>query len=46
MIDIRTEGLVIRNYKESDLVDIMKYFSNEEVSKYEVFIQCQGNILG
>lgn len=30
MLDIRTERLVIRNYKESDLVDIMKYFSNEE----------------
>ena len=37
MIDIRTERLIIRNYKESDLVDIMNYFSNEEVSKYEDF---------
>ena len=37
MVDIRTERLIIRNYKESDLVDIMNYFSNEEVSKYEDF---------
>ena len=37
MVDIQTERLIIRNYKESDLVDIMNYFSNEEVSKYEDF---------
>lgn len=37
MIDIQTERLMIRNYKESDLADIIKYFSNEEVSKYEDF---------
>ncbi len=37
MVDIRTARLIIRNYKESDLADIMKYFSNEEVSRYEDF---------
>ena len=37
MISLETEHLIVRNYRESDLIDVMKYFSNEEVSKYEDF---------
>ena len=37
MIFLETERLVLRNYKETDFSDILKYFSSEEVSKYEDF---------
>ena len=37
MVFLKTERLFLRNYKEEDLTDIMTYFSNEEVSRYEDF---------
>lgn len=37
MLTLETERLILRNYRENDFSDIMKYFSNEEVSKYEDF---------
>lgn len=43
MIALETERLILRNYHPSDFKDIFAYFSNEEVSRYEDFIQCQKN---
>ncbi len=37
MMKIETDRLLLRNYKESDFEDIFKYFSDEEVSKFEDF---------
>ncbi len=37
MILIETDRLLLRNYQVSDLDDILQYFSDEEVSKYEDF---------
>ena len=37
MVLLETERLLLRNYKEEDFSDIMEYFSNEEVSRYEDF---------
>ena len=37
MVLIETENLIIRNYKTTDFEDILKYFSDEEVSRYEDF---------
>ena len=37
MIAIETNRLLLRNYRMTDFEDIVKYFSNEEVSKYEDF---------
>lgn len=37
MIFIETKHLILRNYKVTDFEDIFKYFSNEDVSKYEDF---------
>lgn len=37
MIYIETERLFLRNYRVTDFEDIIKYFSDEEVSKYEDF---------
>ena len=37
MIKLETERLILRNYRENDLMDIMEYFSNKEVCKYEDF---------
>ena len=37
MIHIETERLILRNYKVSDFEDVFKYFSNEEVCKFEDF---------
>ena len=37
MIFLETERLFLRNYKETDFSDVMKYFSSEEVSKFEDF---------
>lgn len=37
MIYIETERLFLRNYKTTDFEDIIKYFADEEVSKYEDF---------
>ena len=37
MMKIETDRLLLRNYKESDFEDIFKYFSDEEVSRFEDF---------
>ncbi len=37
MITIETNRLLLRNYKVTDFKDILKYFSDEEVSKFEDF---------
>lgn len=37
MITIETNRLLLRNYKVTDFEDIIKYFSDEEVSKFEDF---------
>ena len=37
MIAIETDRLLLRNYKMTDLEDVIQYFSDEEVSKYENF---------
>ncbi len=37
MITIETDRLLLRNYRVTDFEDIIKYFSDEEVSKYEDF---------
>ncbi|MDE6847707.1 MAG: GNAT family N-acetyltransferase [Lachnospiraceae bacterium] len=37
MIHIETTRLLLRNYESTDFADIIKYFSNEEVSRYEDF---------
>lgn len=37
MIAIETNRLFLRNYRVTDFEDIIKYFSDEEVSKYEDF---------
>lgn len=37
MLLLETERLILRNYKEAHFSDIVKYFSNKEVSKYEDF---------
>lgn len=37
MITIETDRLLLRNYTVTDFEDIIKYFSNEEVSKFEDF---------
>ena len=37
MIMLETNRLLLRNYRMTDFEDIIKYFSNEEVSKYEDF---------
>ena len=43
MVLLETERLLLRNYKEEDFSDIMKYFSNEEVSRYEDFYPMSEN---
>ncbi len=37
MVLLETERLLLRNYKEEDFSDIVEYFSDEEVSRYEDF---------
>lgn len=37
MVFLETERLQLRNYKETDFLDVMTYFSDEEVSRYEDF---------
>lgn len=37
MVFLETERLQLRNYKETDFLDVMRYFSSEEVSRYEDF---------
>lgn len=37
MVHIETPQLILRNYKTTDFEDIKKYFSNEEVCRYEDF---------
>jgi ribosomal-protein-alanine N-acetyltransferase len=37
MIAIETDRLLLRNYRVTDFEDIIKYFADEEVSKYEDF---------
>ncbi|MCI8968621.1 MAG: GNAT family N-acetyltransferase [Lachnospiraceae bacterium] len=37
MITIERNRLLLRNYKATDFEDILKYFSDEEVSKFEDF---------
>lgn len=37
MVLLETERLLLRNYVERDFCDVMEYFSNEEVSRYEDF---------
>ena len=37
MITIETSRLLLRNYRVTDFEDIIKYFSDEEVSKFEDF---------
>ena len=37
MIQLETERLIIRNYRDTDLKDVYEYFSNEEVARYEDF---------
>ena len=37
MVFLETERLQLRNYRETDFPDVMKYFSSEEVSRYEDF---------
>lgn len=43
MIHLETERLLLRNYEEEDLLDIMEYFSDEEVSRYEDFYPMSEN---
>ena len=37
MVAIETDRLLLRNYRMTDFEDIIQYFSDEEVSKYEDF---------
>ena len=37
MVHIETPQLILRNYKITDFEDIKRYFSNEEVCRYEDF---------
>ena len=37
MIAIETNRLLLRNYRVTDFEDIIEYFADEEVSKYEDF---------
>lgn len=37
MIKLETNRLVLRNYETEDLSDVLTYFSDEEVSRYEDF---------
>ena len=37
MIQLETERLIIRNYRDTDLKDVYDYFSNDEVARYEDF---------
>ncbi|SHM66678.1 Protein N-acetyltransferase, RimJ/RimL family [Anaerosporobacter mobilis DSM 15930] len=37
MIQLDTERLILRNYRDTDLNDVHDYFSNEEVARYEDF---------
>ena len=37
MVAIETNRLLLRNYRVTDFEDIIKYFADEEVSKYEDF---------
>ncbi len=37
MIHIETTRLLLRNYKATDCEDVMRYFADENVSKYEDF---------
>lgn len=37
MVNLETERLILRNYRETDFCDILNYFSNEKVSQYEDF---------
>lgn len=43
MIHLETERLLLRNYSEKDLSDVMEYFSSEEVSRYEDFYPMSEN---
>lgn len=43
MIHLETERLLLRNYEEENFSDIMKYFSDEEVSRYEDFYPMSEN---
>ena len=42
MITIETSRLLLRNYRVTDFEDIIKYFSDEEVSKFEDFYPMSG----
>lgn len=37
MVHIETPQLILRNYKTTDFEDVKKYFSSEEVCRYEDF---------
>ena len=37
MVILETERLIIRNYMETDFLDVYEYFSNEEVACFEDF---------
>lgn len=37
MMQLETDRLILRNYRESDIGDLKAYFANEEVAKYEDF---------
>lgn len=37
MIQLETERLIIRNYRDNDLKEVYDYFSNEVVARYEDF---------
>ncbi len=37
MLQLETDRLILRNYKESDLCGLKEYFGREEVAKYEDF---------
>lgn len=42
MITIETSRLLLRNYRVTDFENIIKYFSDEEVSKFEDFYPMSG----
>lgn len=37
MLTLETERLILRNYQQKDLDDLVEYFSKEEVAQYEDF---------
>ena len=37
MVKLETERLILRNYQKEDMEQVQKYFSNEDVARYEDF---------